>query len=148
MNCNKSICKKYNVKNIQLKNTQISAHYAGAAHRDALHHGSVSRHALLAAPPAAGRGIAAQPADRELGVDERAAHGAVLLHGERVNAAGAGALRLRDVHRSALLIMVDSAQRTTADATKHLPHRTITPNTSSGNLQSPIKAEWHSFVPV
>lgn len=79
-----------------------SACYARAAHGDALHHGAVTRHALLLL--LAGT---LQPPHRDLGVDEHARHGAVLLHGERVNAARACALGLRDVDRPAVLIVID-----------------------------------------
>lgn len=101
---------------VRVRECACSARDARAAHGDALHHGAVTRHALLLL--LAGT---LQPPHRDLGVDEHAGHGAVLLHGEGVNAARACALGLRYVDGPAVLIVIDPVA-VQGGADKQAPH--------------------------
>lgn len=86
-------------------------HDARAPHGDALHQRSVTGNAFLLLRRFPGWPMAQQSAHGDLGVDEGAGHGAILLHGERIDAAHTRTHGLRDVHGFTGLIVVDSAQR-------------------------------------
>jgi len=81
---------------------------AGAAHSNGLHDHLILLVTLLprGLVPNLTRHLAEQPADRQPAVDGNAGHGAVLLHCEGVDAAGAEASGLRDVCWDPCCVMV------------------------------------------
>lgn len=90
--------------------TQL-AHDARAPHGDALHHRSVTGNACLLLRRLPRWPVAEESAHGDLGVDESAGHGAILLHGERIDASHTRTHGLWDVHGLTGLIVIDTSQR-------------------------------------